>query len=125
MIVKENELLRIVVSDMLLPILKDGNYNHNLLFSEKLYSNWFRNYLIWRNLSAPLNQFSFEERYLNMYFWLKGFYKLFQKENGFDAGIEQQISLLIEEISNNIPDFDWKKLESLDQEITLEMERSE
>jgi hypothetical protein len=28
MIVKENELLRIVVSDMLLPILKDGNYNH-------------------------------------------------------------------------------------------------
>lgn len=52
--------------------------------------------------------------YINRYYWFKKFYYEYYKIKGFDAGIEQQIGMLLEDMANNVSDtFDWSIIEDI------------
>jgi hypothetical protein len=53
----------------------------------------------------------------NRYYWLKTFYYSYSRNNGTDAGIEQQISMLVEKIGDSVKDFNWIELQRIDESI--------
>ncbi|WP_278638216.1 hypothetical protein [Capnocytophaga sputigena] len=54
------------------------------------------------------------ELYVNRFYWFKKFYYDYSKTEGNDAGIEQQITILLEEMANDLPnDFDWSIIEEI------------
>lgn len=115
-LIDEQDLYLKIVSTLLDPIVKKHNINVALLNTGKSYSSYLRNYLIYRYLPKyiPENK---EVLFVNMYYWLNIFYRDYRFENGPDAGIEQQISGLIEEIANYNPDFNWQLLEKIKNTI--------
>lgn len=58
--------------------------------------------------------------YINRYYWFRKFYYEYYKVKGFDAGIEQQIGMLLEDMANNISDtFDWSIIEEIHKKFEI------
>lgn len=112
-----------LINKMLLLHLKDHINKDNIytehLFDGEGYSICLRNYLLWNYFGFSITD-NLETFYLNKYYWFLKFYFKYKLIKGEDAGIEQQISQLIEEIFNKIPNMDWKHLENINIEIENE-----
>lgn len=120
-IIDQSSLRNFYLNKSIESAARSGMFNIQLLNTAAPYSEWLRNYLIWRIFPELFIDFSPTDRYLNIYYWFKGFYELYKLQNGIDAGIEQQIVILLEEISNNVVDFDWNIFIELDQKIENEI----
>jgi hypothetical protein len=59
---------------------------------------------------AGLGTFGDAELFYNRYYWFKRFAKLHQAAHGYDAGIEDQASQLLEHAP---PDADWSTIEAI------------
>jgi hypothetical protein len=57
-----------------------------------------------------------EAAFYNRYFWFKRFAALKQKRDGPDAGLEQQVFKMLDELEQLDFDPDWALLEQLDTE---------
>lgn len=88
-------------------------YSKELVFSHQEYSKFLQNYIILTYL--PEKGIGIEEIYVSRYYWLKKFYHYYSIVNGKDMGIEQQINIILEEISNDIKNFDWNKILDINQ----------
>lgn len=61
-----------------------------------------------------VSEFSVTDLYISRYYWLKKYYNFYKKSFGDDAGMEQQIGKLIEEMCNKFePQFDWNIIEKV------------
>lgn len=98
-------------------IVASGFYSRELAFSSNPWSTALQNYLILTHKPSLIKNIQIGESQLlfNRYYWLKKFYHLYSLHNGIDAGIEQQISLLIESIGNKVKDFNWSELQRIDE----------
>jgi hypothetical protein len=100
-------------------IITLGSYNKELVFGSNVWSRALQNYLILTHKPEMVKYKEMSELKLlvSRYYWFKKFYHGYYQANGVDAGIEQQISMLIETIGNTIKDFDWNELQKIDQLI--------
>jgi hypothetical protein len=100
-------------------IVTSGSYSKELVDSSKPWSIALQNYLILTHKPTLIRNIQIGESQLlvNRYYWFKKFYYLYSRDNGKDAGIEQQISMLIETIGNRVKDFNWHELQRIDQAI--------
>jgi hypothetical protein len=104
------------IDDKLLnQIVNNFNYNEELVFNYNEWSEYLRNYLILTHLSG--DSVNIEDLYISRYYWFKKFYYHYSIINGKDMGMEQQISKILEEISNKIENFDWNELIYIDHMI--------
>ena len=100
-------------------IVASGSYSRELVYSSNPWSTALQNYLILTHKPSLIKNIQIDESQLlfNRYYWFKKFYHLYSRYNGIDAGIEQQISLLIESIGNKVKDFNWSELQRIDGTI--------
>jgi len=98
-------------------ILNRVMYNKELIFSKSKWADLLKFYFILTYGKDKIPVLSKEVLYINRYYWLKLFYHHYSVEFGKDAGIEQEIGLLLEEISNNLENFDWNILEKISHDI--------
>jgi hypothetical protein len=100
-------------------IVANGSYSKELVFSSKIWSIALQNYLILTHRPDLISNIQRGELHLlfNRYYWFKMFYYLYSRDNGKDAGIEQQISMLVETIGNKVKDFNWSELQRIDKNI--------
>lgn len=123
MIITEELLYSELIGHMVEEEARKRSHNLELLLSKNVYVQWLKNYLVWRFFINDEEKFTDEIRYINLYYWFSGFYKLYKEIHGLDAGIEQQQANLLEEISLKLPNFDWEQLISLDKKIEDEIKR--
>lgn len=101
-------------------ILNKYGYSNAFLQSNKKYGKFLKIYLLLTHLYefdeflADLSSYSNEDIFINRYYWLKKFIKSYSEINGFDAGMDQQVANLLDEISCNIPNFKWEILLEVD-----------
>ena len=100
-------------------IVVSGSYNWELVNSTKEWSAALKNYLILMHNPGLIKNLQIGEAQLlfNRYYWFKRFYWLYSLENGKDAGMEQQVTMLIEMIGNKVKDFNWNELQRIDASI--------
>lgn len=100
-------------------IITLGSYNKELVYGSNAWSRALQNYLILTHKPEMVRykEMSDLKLLVSRYYWFKKFYHDYSQANGMDAGIEQQISMLIETVGNTIKDFDWNELQKIDQLI--------
>lgn len=99
-------------------IVSQGAYSRELVYNSNLWSKALQNYLILSHKPSLLNiEINESQLLFNRYYWFKKFYHSYSKDFGKDAGIEQQISTLVEIIGNRIKDFNWSELQRIDDII--------
>ncbi|KAA6338454.1 hypothetical protein EZS27_013543 [termite gut metagenome] len=108
--------------DMFVDIISNFSIRKDLIESDSKWANYLINYLILTYGKDKIPPLDIETFYTSRYFWIKLFYHYYQKECGIDVGIEQQIGMLIEEMSNTLIDsnYDWSILEQIDLKIRNE-----
>lgn len=98
-------------------ILEKAPYRKDMIFSEDPFSIFLKFYVILTYGKDMTPGLPSEVWYTSRYYYLKLYYHYYSKKFGNDAGIEQQIGKLIEEMSNDLQSFDWKILEQISKEI--------
>ncbi|ATA92495.1 hypothetical protein CGC56_10185 [Capnocytophaga canimorsus] len=99
-------------------IVTDFGYSKELVFNSNKYSKYLHNYIILT--SFPCKEFDIESKYISRYYWLKKFYYEYSKIEGLDAGIEQQIAMLLEEMANNVSEnFNWNIIEEIYKQFEI------
>jgi hypothetical protein len=116
----ESKYFKEVDESIIDSIVRLGSYSKELVYSSHSWSRSLRNYLILTH--APENitvekEITDESLLLNRYYWLKKFYHEYSKSLGIDVGIEQQIVSILETIGNNFANFDWNKIQEIDETI--------
>jgi hypothetical protein len=82
-------------------------------------STWTYNLLFTHWPSLLPEYLAAEQIFYNRYYWFRRFASLYQKKNGFDAGIEQQADQLIEYAGSAL---DWTVVEQIDAQVRKEIE---
>lgn len=98
-------------------ILNEASYRKDLIKLNFKWSEYLKFYLILTYGNNKIQQLPNEVLYTSRYYWLKMFYHYYTLCFGTEAGIEQQIGKLIEEMCNNLKDYDWSILEEISNKI--------
>ncbi|MCW3072393.1 MAG: hypothetical protein JWO44_2283 [Bacteroidetes bacterium] len=114
----DNQYFETIAPSVVNDILESCSYNKDLIFSKYKYAEALKYYLILTYGKGKIPAVSKEILYTNRYYWLKLFYHYYSRECGKDAGIEQQIGTLIEEMANTFDDYDWNELEHISNAIS-------
>jgi len=99
-------------------IFNNNSFRKELILSNFKCSECLRFYLILTCGKEKIPVLTNDILYTSRYYWLNLFYHYYVREFGEDAGIEQQIGSLIEEMANILPDYDWNLLETLSEDIS-------
>ena len=111
-IVNENFFDLLDKKKVLIEIIDKYSYNENMIFSSYQWSKDLQMYLFLTYIGN--DKMNVAELYVNRFYWFKKFYYDYSKTEGNDAGIEQQITILLEEMANDLPnDFDWSIIEEI------------
>lgn len=99
-------------------IVNNHSYSEELLFNGDEWSNYFKIYLLLTHEPNVIEKTKLKpiDLLINRYYWFKKFYQSYSLTKGTDAGIEQQIFEIVEEIGNH-DNFDWLIIQSIDNEI--------
>jgi hypothetical protein len=94
----------------------------DLIDAKFKWSKYLKNYLYLTYAKNATDEIPTQILYINRYFWFDLFYYYYKKDYGVDAGIEQQMGQLIEDMCNNIKetDFDWNIFERIHNKILNE-----
>lgn len=87
------------------------NPNHHNIIDQAL--AWALLFEHWPDLLPT--SISHEMAFYNRYYWFKRFVVLKQQRDGYDAGLEQQVFHLLEQVDF---DLDWTLMERLDAEAS-------
>lgn len=114
-----NESFEDVDSNVMDEILKLKTYGKDLVSSPEKWSLYLRNYLVLTHQPSKVEggRLSEMEILINRYSMFSKFYFGYSQNIGFDAGIEQQIQLIIEEIDSKVNDFDWNIIKEIDDNL--------
>ncbi|AMD85852.1 hypothetical protein SAMN05444369_1275 [Capnocytophaga haemolytica] len=111
-IVNENFFDLLDKKKVLIEIIDKYSYNENMIFSSYQWSKDLQMYLFLTYIGN--DKMNAAELYVNRFYWFKKFYYDYSKTEGNDVGIEQQITMLLEEMVNDLPnDFDWNVIEEI------------
>lgn len=111
-IVNENFFDLLDKKKVLIEIIDKYSYNENMIFSSYQWSKDLQMYLFLTYIGN--DKMNVVELYVNRFYWFKKFYYDYSKTESNDAGIEQQITILLEEMANDLPnDFDWSIIEEI------------
>jgi hypothetical protein len=111
-IVDENYFDLLDKKKILIEIIDKYSFNENMFFSPY---QWFKDLQMYLFLTyIGSDKMNVTELYVNRFYCFKKNYYNYSKTEGNDAEIEQQISMLLEEMSNALPnDFDWSTIEEI------------
>jgi hypothetical protein len=117
-----SEYFRDIDGHLIDEIVKKESYSKELVYNSNNWSSALKNYLILTHKPTSIKNIELNELSILMsrYYWFKKFYFEYSQSNGIDAGIEQQISLIIELIGNRFKDFDWNEIQKIDQSIEIQ-----
>lgn len=68
--------------------------------------------------------FTKEDIFYCRYFWFTRFAKQKEKREGYDAGINQQLVRLLEEVDYNNLQIDWNTIQKISDELDIEIAQS-
>lgn len=110
------------VDSVIKDLLDKHLIRQDLIDSKFKWSGYLKKYLYLTYAKNAIDEIPVETVYISRYFWFDLFYHYYKKDCGIDAGIEQQIGLLIEDMCNNIKysNFDWNILEQIHNKILNE-----
>lgn len=115
-----SESFKDIDSNVIDEILKLDTYGKDLVLSPEKWSIFLRNYLMLTHKSNKVADGSLSEieTLINRYNMFSKFYHVYSQNVGFDAGIEQQIQLIIEEIGSKVNNFDWNIIKMIDDNLS-------
>lgn len=93
--------------------LSSVSYREDLLQLDYTWTKYLKYYLILTYGEKNIPPLTKEILLINRYYLVKRFYHHYILNFGEDAGIEQQIGNIIEEMVNELHDFDWNILEEI------------
>lgn len=96
-------------------IIEEAHIRKELLNLD--YSKFLKYYLILTYGIDKISSVPLDVLHTSRYYWLKLFYRFYSFNFGEDSGIEQQIGMLVEEMSNTLKNYDWSSLEKISKEI--------
>ncbi|MET3029124.1 hypothetical protein ABXT06_20775 [Flavobacterium sp. UW10123] len=117
----EEEYYAYVDNSIINKIASDHSYAEELLFSAYEWSNYLKIYLLLTHELSVIEKTKLKpiDLLINRYYWFKKFYHNYFLTKGIDAGTEQQIFEILEEIRNQ-DNFDWLIIQNIDNEIENE-----
>ncbi|WP_427873096.1 hypothetical protein [Flavobacterium sp. MMS24-S5] len=117
----EEEYYANIDNSIINKIASDHSYAEELLFSPNKWSNYLKIYLLLTHELSVIEKTKLKpiDLLLNRYYWFKKFYHNYSLAKGIDAGIEQQIFEILEQIGNQ-DSFDWLIIQNIDNEIENE-----
>ncbi len=119
-IIPENEL-EMAVSNCDFSILKVYQYDFDLINVNQSYSGALKKYLllthreVFTDVTGFLSEYSEGDVAVNQYLWFKLFSQLYFGKNGYDAGINQILIQLLEQIGNTNPNFNWNLIQEIEE----------
>jgi hypothetical protein len=122
-IIPEDELTKAVaMCDF--SVLKEYQYDFDLMHVDQSYSGALKKYLflthheIFTDFTGFLSEYSEGDIAVSRYLWFKLFCQLYFAKNGYDAGIDQILIQLLEQIGNTNPNFDWNLILEIEEIVS-------
>lgn len=118
-IIYKEDLERLI--DLLQPKLDLSNI---ISIEDKAVSKLLHDFLFLKQYAEEIptkSPFTYEEVLYSQYYWFVYFIRRYVKKYGYDAGMEQQASMLLEHLSHELGEnIDWEFIEKLENQLISE-----
>ena len=114
-----NEEVKVLLDskeDEIIAIIKSSGYDEKLL-NNKETEFYIKAYVLFAHFFNQLKSLHISEIdfLYNKYYWLSKISRFFEKENGNDKGVSQNLFQIIEEMDRATDEIDWKLIENINK----------